>query len=63
MGETNPTSLSISTSITLDLESSFGCPGIGLPKSALVAMGTEHRLADAESLGKMLKTVEKGATS
>jgi hypothetical protein len=31
----------------------------GLPDSALVVVGTEHRLADPESLAAMLETVEK----
>lgn len=31
----------------------------GLPESALIAVGHEHRLADEESLGKMLEAVEK----
>ena len=30
----------------------------GLPESALLVVGTEHRLADPESLGKMLEAVE-----
>jgi hypothetical protein len=30
----------------------------GVPSSALVEVGTEHRLADEESLEKMLETVE-----
>ncbi len=30
----------------------------GLPKSALIAVGREHRLADTESLAKMLEAVE-----
>ncbi len=29
----------------------------GLPESALIAVGTEHRMADAESLAKMLEAV------
>ncbi len=33
----------------------------GLPKSALIVVGHEHRLADPESLGKMLEAVEKTA--
>ena len=33
----------------------------GLPASALVEVGTEHRLADDESLKKMLEVVEKAA--
>ena len=32
----------------------------GLPESALIATGTEHRLADPESLAKMLEAVEAG---
>jgi hypothetical protein len=31
----------------------------GLPESALIATGTEHRLADPESLAKMLEAVER----
>jgi hypothetical protein len=31
----------------------------GLPSSALVEVGTEHRLADEESLAKMLEVVER----
>ena len=30
----------------------------GLPESALIFMGTEHRLADEESLKAMVRTVE-----
>ena len=30
----------------------------GLPESALIVVGTEHRLADPESLAKMLEVVE-----
>ena len=30
----------------------------GLPESTLIAVGTEHRLADPESLGKMLEAVD-----
>ena len=35
----------------------------GLPASALVEVGTEHRLADEESLKKMLEVVDKAAKS
>ena len=31
----------------------------GLPESALISTGTEHRLADDESLKKMLRAVEQ----
>jgi hypothetical protein len=31
----------------------------GLPLQSLIEVGTEHRLADAESLAKMLEAVEK----
>lgn len=31
----------------------------GLPSSALVEVGTEHRLADEESLEKMLEAMER----
>ena len=31
----------------------------GLPVSALVAVGTEHRLAEPDALDKMLKVVEE----
>jgi alpha-beta hydrolase superfamily lysophospholipase len=31
----------------------------GLPESALIVVGTEHRLADEESLKKILEAVEK----
>jgi len=31
----------------------------GLPASALIVMGTEHRLADPESLNALLKAVER----
>jgi alpha-beta hydrolase superfamily lysophospholipase len=31
----------------------------GLPKSALIAVGREHRLTDTESLAKMLEAVER----
>ena len=31
----------------------------GLPESALIVVGHEHRLADSESLAKMLGTVER----
>jgi len=31
----------------------------GLPESALIVVGHEHRLADSESLAKMLEAVEK----
>ena len=31
----------------------------GLPPSALIEVGTEHRLADEESLGKMLEACER----
>jgi hypothetical protein len=34
----------------------------GLPESALIVVGTEHRLADDESLGTMVKTVERAVT-
>jgi fermentation-respiration switch protein FrsA (DUF1100 family) len=34
----------------------------GLPESALIEVGTEHRLADEESLNKMLEVV-KGLSS
>jgi hypothetical protein len=30
----------------------------GLPSSSLIEVGTEHRLADPESLAKMLEAVE-----
>jgi len=30
----------------------------GLPESALIVVGTDHRLADLESLAKMLQVVE-----
>lgn len=33
----------------------------GLPESALILTGTDHRLADPESLAKMLETCEGGA--
>ncbi len=32
----------------------------GLPSNALVEVGTEHRLADEESLSKMVEAVERG---
>jgi hypothetical protein len=32
----------------------------GLPDSALIVVGTEHRLADEESLEMMLRAVEHG---
>ena len=35
----------------------------GLPESALVAVGTEHRLADQESLLVILKAVEKAVAA
>jgi alpha-beta hydrolase superfamily lysophospholipase len=31
----------------------------GLPRSALIAVGAEHRLADEESLAKMVEAVER----
>ncbi len=31
----------------------------GLPESALIVVGTDHRLADPEPLKKMLEAVEK----
>ena len=31
----------------------------GLPESALIVVGYEHRLADPESLAKMLEAVER----
>ena len=31
----------------------------GLPESALIVVGHEHRLADPESLAKMLEVVER----
>jgi hypothetical protein len=34
----------------------------GLPSGTLVEVGTEHRLADPESLAKMLEVVEASAT-
>lgn len=34
----------------------------GLPESALIAVGTEHRLADPEALKAMLEAVEKTAS-
>jgi alpha-beta hydrolase superfamily lysophospholipase len=34
----------------------------GLPSESLVDVGTEHRLADEESLKKMLEAVEKATT-
>ena len=30
----------------------------GLPSSALIEVGTEHRLAEPDALGKMLEVVE-----
>ena len=33
----------------------------GLPESALIVVGTEHRLADEESLKAMLRAVESAA--
>jgi len=35
----------------------------GLPKSALIEIGTDHRLADAEPLAAMLKACEKPANA
>ena len=32
----------------------------GLPESALIVVGHEHRLADLESLAKLLKVIENG---
>lgn len=34
----------------------------GLPSSALIEVGTEHRLADEESLAMMLRVVKRAAT-
>ena len=33
----------------------------GLPESALIVVGQDHRLADPESLGKMLEACERAA--
>ena len=35
----------------------------GLPQSALVVVGIEHRLADPESLAKMTEAVVKGESN
>jgi hypothetical protein len=35
----------------------------GLPESALIVVGTEHRLADEESLKKMVEAVERAVVA